>query len=388
MPYYTYAARDGEGNTVSGCLEAIDERDAAGQIRGLGMFPSRIQKSKPPVEVITGVGFWRRLISPLYTGINIRTLLYTFRQLATMIKAGMSLREALATLAGRSRGMMAIILKDCMHSVESGRTMSSVLAKYPRVFPPLAISLVRAGERGGLLDDMFEQIANHLEYELEVRREILGAMLYPSLVLLVAVATLYVLKNLMPAMLVMWNSVKNYLPLIVAMPVLLKLLANFQWYRKAWDRVKLWPPILGTTARKIALSRFSRSMAALFRAGVPIAETIEVAGDSSGNTFLAERIKFALPGIRSGASMTETLARTGVLNREVQDMLHTGEVTGSLDNTLEKVSEYMDKETKVTLQRLAIVLLVFMLLLAGVVVLFILVSAYTGYFDELLKVGE
>lgn len=388
MPYFTYAARDGEGNTVNGCLEALDERDAASQIRGQGMFPSRIQQTKAPVQMVRGIGFWRRLISPLYTGINIRTLLYTFRQLATMIKAGMTLRESLDTMSRRSRGMMSIILRDCCHAVEGGRTMSSVLDQYPRVFPPLVISLIRAGERGGLMEEMLEQIVSHLEYELLVRREIVGAMFYPSMVLVAAIviphAPIWVTYNFTAFAKAIWQSVGGWLPYAVGLLVVFKLMASFEWYRRLWDRIKLWPPILGTTARKIALSRFSRSMAALFRAGVPISETIEVAADSSGNAFLAQRIKFALPAIRSGASMTETLSRTGVLTREVQDMLHTGEVTGSLDNTLDKVSEYMDNETRVTLQRVAILLFITMLVMAGIFVGWVAMRAYGGdYLDQI-----
>jgi type II secretory pathway component PulF len=394
MPTFAYKAKDTAGNTVTGHIDAPDERQAAGMIREQGALPMDIRPvGAPSIPEVRPAGsvFARYLIYPLWTGVNIRALLFFFRQMATLLAAGMSLSEALRSVGTRQRGRLGRIIAEMHQRVISGGRLSDEMARHPRVFSRLQLSLVRVGEGSGLLEPMMDRIASYLEYELSVRRKITQAMFYPTMVFLFIalkdVVVTLILHGAGPARAHLVSVLRS-----VGLPALciiigLKLLMQFEPPRHLWDFIKMLPPILGTAARKVAMSRFSRALAMLYSAGLPLSEALSVGAEASANVAVEKGVKKAVRSVQAGEGLTSSLQKTGVMMPVVLDMLSTGEKTGSMDTVLQKVSDYMDEEVDTTVHKVGIGLFVLMMLVAGLIVLLQLLAFYSGYFNSLLGGG-
>jgi len=415
MTTYDYRAKDRAGNTVTGSVEADSERDAAARIREMGQYPLQIKASRgastpPPSPSASegvrgrsstmerrthdeaGSALARYIIFPLWTGVNIGALALFFRQLGTMLEAGMSIAEALGSQGTRMTGRLGRLVREMAGAVRDGRRFSDELARHPRVFSPLVISLVRAGEAGGLLESMVKRIASYLEYEIRVRRKISLALLYPCVIFVFIVVTPHI-----PALFLegsraffsnLWGSLRIWLPWLVLGIVAAKLLGQFEIPRIVWDSVKIVPPVIGTCARKVAMCRFSRALALLYSAGMPLAEAVHASADACANAAIGRKVKFAIPGLRAGKSLSESLGRTGALMPVVMDMVVVGERTGNISDVLEKAAEYMEDEVDASITKIGIALFVLTLLAAGAVVLVMVVRFYSGYFTGIMNAGE
>lgn len=396
MSNYTYKAKDKAGNTVTGSMEADCEKTVAGRIREQGQFPIEIRPVGAVRTVSTSVPTVspvdRYLIAPFWTGVNIRHLALFYRQLATMLHAGMSLTEALRSIGNRTKGRLGVIIQEAITNLDNGKQFSDTLARYPHIFGKLQVSLIRAGETGGLLESMVDRIAAYLEYELNVRRMIAKMTNYPMLIfifiILVTVCLPYLPLLVSAGFIAFFKAIapglRNWILGMVVVYLVLKFIFQFNAMKLAWDAFKITPFVIGTAARKIAMSRFSRALAVLYSAGVPIGESVRTAADACGNIYLGNRIKTAIPKINEGVGLTESLIRTGAILPMVADMLVVGEKTGDTDSALQKVSDYMDSEVDVTIHKTGNALFVLMILVAGVIVGFIVLSFYKNYFSGLL----
>ena len=241
-----------------------------------------------------------------------------------------------------------------------------------------------------------DRIASYLEYEMAIRRMISKMMLYPVLVLLFAFAvsvglphiTDLINKSVLDFCRDVWPGVEMWLTGAIVSLVALKLLFQFRFAKFAWDSIKIQPPIAGTAARKIAMSRFSRALALLYGSGMPIVESVSIAADASGNLMIARGIKFAIPALQAGQGLTESLRKTRAVMPMVLDMLSTGEKTGNTDAVLQKVADYMDEETDSTIHKLGTVMFVVMILIAAAVVGSIVVRFYTGEASGVMKQAQ
>lgn len=395
MPLYDYKVKDKAGNTRTGQLEANDERHAAAMIREAGGLPMDIRPARgtSPASPVAPAGsaFVRYLIHPFWTGVNIRHLMFFFTQLATLLGAGMSLSEALRSVANRSRGSMGRIVRSAQVRVQGGGRLSDEMARFPRVFSALQVSLIRAGEETGLIESMTDRIAGYLEYELTIRRRILLATFYPILVVIVFIlkpaVVAYFVKDAHAAGLVLMASLKGLGVPFVIFLVMAKLVFQFQPPRLVWDEIKTSVPILGMVAKKIAMSRFCKALALLYASGIPITRAVSIAADASANLALARKLKMAVPGLNEGHSLTEALARTGAVLPMVMEMLSVGEQTGSQEVGLQKVADYMDAEADATIQKLSILLFVSMILAVGIMVAMDILGQFMSYFGNLEKAG-
>lgn len=387
MPVYAYKAKDSAGNTRTGTLEADSERAAAAMIREAGGLPMDIRLAGGPARQPVSASqprspFVRYLIDPIWTGVNLRALVFFFRQLATLLSAGMSLSESLRSVGSRTHGRLRRIIEEAALNVQGGGRLSDTMARHPRAFGSLPIALVRAGESGGLLAGMTDRIASNLEYELTIRRRLAKVMFYPFVVFAFIVFTPHlptlVLKGGREFGIELWRSIHLYLPLVAALCVLLKLIMQFRPCRLVWDTVKMAPPVLGPMARKVAMSRFCRAVSDLYAAGVPIGEALTVAADASANMSVACGIRRALPSISAGEGLTQSLSRAGVLTPIVLDMLSVGEKTGNMDAVLIKAAEYMDQEVDATIYKTGIAIFIVAVLVAAWVVLQMAISFYVG----------
>lgn len=401
MPTFSYKAKDNAGNTVTGAVEADSEHAAAALVREAGHLPMDIRlirgaRMPKQASVEEGSLLVRRLIYPIWTGVNIKALALFYRQLATMLGSGMSLSEALNSIGNRTGGKLGRIVLQARDVVHQGGTLSSVLARHPRIFSRLQVSMVRAGESGGLMESMVDRVASYLEYEIKVRQLIAKALFYPILVfifIILITSALPYLPHIMEqdgARIVafgMWSTLRYWLFVGLIVVVTLKLLFQFETPRLMWDALKIAPPVVGAIGRKIAMSRFCRALAVLYAAGMPISEAIRVAADACANVYVGRGIAYAAPAVEAGQGLTDSLAKTHAVMPMVLDMLSTGEKTGNMDAVLQKVADYMDDEADTTIHKLGIAVFVLAILVAGAVVLSIVVHFYSGYFDQITGAG-
>ncbi|NLN76619.1 MAG: type II secretion system F family protein [Armatimonadetes bacterium] len=397
MPLFEYKAKDRAGNTVTGSLDAVDERGVAEKIREMGHLPMTISRADttPPEtsNAQSGGVLARYILYPLWTGVNIRMLAVFYRQFATLLGSGMSVAESLRSIASRTRGRLGVIIDEAQRSTSAGGKLSDSFSRHPRVFSRLQLALIRAGESGGMLDSMLDRIAQQLEYEIKIRGMIAKAMVYPIVVLVFAALVnigvphvdVIVHKGAGPFLSLVLPTVLSCLAKLIVALIIFKLVFQFDVPRLIWDALKVWIPVVGANARKIAMSRFSRSLAILYAAGVSMAESVDLASDVCGNLYIARSMKRAIPAIRSGTGLTEALGKTGAVSPIVLDMLIVGERTGSADTVLEKVADYMDDEVDASIHKISIALFVLMILIAAGIVGSIVVKFYSGFFTNILE---
>ena len=394
MPTFNYKAKDRQGNTITGVVEAATPSQAAGQVREMGHLPMDIRpagRSMPQTRE-AGSLLVRHFIYPIWTGVNIKHLAFFYRQLAVLLAAGMALSEALGSVRSRTRGRLGQIIEEAAVEVRGGAPMSGTLSRHPRIFSNLQLSLVRAGETGGLLESMVDRIASYLEYELEIRSRIAKILLYPLLIMVFAILAhicvphieLAVKEGAAPFLRAVWPQMRNWIIGAVCVIVILKLIFQFNVVRFLWDSFKIQVPFIGTMARKIAMSRFSRALAILYSAGIVIGEAVVTAADASANLAVARGIKMAVPGLNAGAGITDSLAKTRMVMPMVLDMLMTGEKTGNVDETLQKVADYMDDEVDTSIHKLGIALFFAVMIAAGIIVAKVVVTFYAGLYDGML----
>ena len=319
-------------------------------------------------------------------------LLVFTRQLGTMTEAGLPFVQALRALAHQTRNaVMAETIQDVLRQVEEGGSFASAIAMHPRIFAKLYVSMVRAGEGAGLLSDVLARLATALENTARLRRKIKSAIMYPIVVvivallvtsfLLIAVVPVFgdVFKNFgapLPAptrfLIALGNLAKHFMPV-----VLLALgAATYVWLyfiktpfgRNFWDSYRLRLPVFGDIAHKACLARFARTFSSLVRSGVPILEVLEVTSQTVGNVVLEKAIKSATVDIEQGQTVSDSLSKHPVFSDMVIRMAAAGEQTGDLDTMLAHVADFLEEETEIVLAGLTTLIEPILIVFLGVVV--------------------
>ena len=406
---FSYQAKDGTGRTVTGSLEAQSERHAASEIRALGYFPLRLAPqpatagagdssysaagnyaSAPVSGRSTSVGRWLlvHFVFPIVSGVGLRDLALLFRQFAAMIHSGVPIYQCLTTLVQQSNSPA---LRGCLRKisvqVQAGGTLTEAMAEFPWIFTEFHRAMIAAGEQTGQLDLMFNRLSDALEQEYGIRNVIKRETWYPVLTLvssfLIPPIVDVVVRN-------DWNAyyqdaikpLQISCEVILAIFVLTKLGAQFKTF---YDTIIAHLPGIGGAVRMVSLARFARALASLYAAGVIIPEAIRYAAAATGNEFMKNRLLTAIPGLQGGGGMVQALGKTRVLPPLVMSMLGTGEQTGSLDQTMDKVAEYYEMEAATRMHQLSVSLGAFALIIAGVQVAIILGKFYGGYANDLMK---
>lgn len=393
---YSYEAKDGAGRTVTGSLDADDERAAAALVREQGYFPMRLVPQAhsgggagpPPPEASrasarTGpqapAAPWlmARVIYPIWPGVGLDELSLFFRQFAAMLRAGVPVFQCLSSLLAQTRNPA---FRKCLHTftnrVQSGDTLSAAMSQYPWIFTDFHRAMVAAGETSGRLDLMFARLADSLEQEQTMRRAIRRETTYPKIVLSIAfLMCLFLLPKL--ALIIA--------ALLALAPVLFAFSRLGQQAKGFYHGLIANMPGVGGTVRMIALARFARTLASLFAAGVVVPKALQSAAESCGNAYIGGRIMRAAPRITAGDGITEALQATGVFPPMVVSMLGTGEQTGSLDFTMDKVAEFYEAESVVRLHQACIALGVVALIIAGAVVFTLALNFYGGAISDTMK---
>ncbi len=368
---FAYRGRDTSGETVSGTIEAASQELAIQELRGRQIF---ITDCRPAANTGTRNPSWRLLFR---RRVSRRDLALFCRQLATMLAAGLPIMTALHILAQQMnnpalREGIALIIRD----LAAGEAFYRALERQPRIFPPIFIHTVEAGEMGGALDAILERLAGHLEREHEVEEKVKSALTYPAVVSGVAVlAVIFLLTYVLPTFQVMLGSMQVPLPwptrLVLGIsrglrylgPVLALFLAGagyglYRWQQRPagryqMDRLLLRLPLFGPLHQKTVLSRFSRTLGTLLHSGVPVLPSLEIVRRTVGNAVVAAAIGRAGESVRDGQSLAAPLEASGIFPPMVVEMITVGEETGALDALLEKISAFYDREVGETVARLS-----------------------------------
>jgi type IV pilus assembly protein PilC len=394
---YRYQVRDRAGKTVNGTLEAPSQQAVASKLREMGYAPvsiSEISQSTLKKELsIPGLG----------RGVGLKDLAIFSRQFATMINSGLSMMRALHILTEQTESSkLAGIVKEIRNDVEEGTALSDALVKHEE-FPKLYVAMVRAGETAGMLDQVLLRIAEALEKDLELRRKIKSAMTYPVVVLVMAILlTSVMLVFIVPVFVDMFESLGGELPLPTRVLLFLSNLIRSFWFvwlllpiigwqafkharkrpkvRYQLDRLKLKAPVFGDLFHKVAMSRFSRNLGVLLKAGVPILTALEITADTVNNGVVGNAVDDVKGAVKEGESVAGPLASHAVFPPMVVQMIAVGEETGAMDTMLLKISEFYDQEVEATTESLTALLEPLMIGVLGGIVGGMVIALYMPMF--------
>lgn len=395
MAEFLYEARARSGEIKKGVMEADTAEAVQNRLRAQNLNPVKVRKK--PKEFYLNIG------SP----VSDKELVVFTRQFATMIDAGLPLVQCLDILAAQGDNkQFSKILKDVKSHVEQGGTFSEALRRHPKVFDPLYVNLVAAGELGGILDTILNRLAVYIEKRVKLKRQVLSAMVYPAVIAVVAVTILVVLLTwVIPSFQSMFEDFggENGLPGMTRLVIGISegFVENLPWifitgvvavvgfgvsYRsksgkELWHRAVLTAPALGPVMRKIAVARFTSTLGTLLASGVPILDAMAIVGKSSGNVVIEKAVLTTAERIREGRTMAEPLMETKVFPPMVVQMINVGEQTGGLDEMLSKIADFYDDEVDTAVEALLSAMEPIMIVFLGVVVGGMIVAMYLPIFD-------
>jgi type IV pilus assembly protein PilC len=381
MPSFVYVAREtASGREIHNSVDAATEQAAIAALLNRNMLVLSIQE-KVGKQGRTSGG-----------RVGLAELVIFTRQLATMIDAGLAMVQCLQALAEQTTNkIMRDVIHDVCARVESGDSFSEALQKHPKAFSRLYVCMVSAGEKGGLLAEILARLATYLENSARLRKKVKSAMMYPTVVTIVAILiTIFLLVKVVPVFGEIFSSFNATLPAptlylikisnIVKKYLILFMLggggAAYGWFyfiktpagRLFWDSRRIRLPIFGVIAHKICLARFTRTLASLIRSGVPILEVLQIVSQTVGNVVMEKAVKTAALDIERGESISAALAKHPIFPSMIIRMVTAGEQTGKIDNMLERISDFLDEEIETTLSGLTALIEPILIVFLGVVV--------------------
>ena len=393
---YAYKAVDAAGIPSKGEVAGASKAAVMDVLRAQGLTVVDVQQKKSGLQ--TDIQLGPRRVKPA-------ELTVMTRQLATMISSGMTLLRAFYVLEEQQENaLLKETLSEVREDIEAGLSFSEALKKHPKIFNPLYVAMVRAGEAGGVLEQSLERIADQLEKDDALRRQVKSAMAYPSVVLGFAMCVLIALiAFIVPVFVGVFADFGGELPLITKITVKMSEFVTGQWYfliagtvavvvgfrrwrksalgRPQWDRLRLRIPFkIGQTVQKISLARWSRTFSALYSAGVPIMQAIEVTGQTAGNAVVEDAMGAVIESVKSGGSIAAPLKETPIFPPMVASMIAVGEETGNLDAMLSKVADFYESEVEAAVKALTSILEPIMIVFVGAIVGFIVIAMYMPMF--------
>lgn len=389
MAQFRYTAKDPKGKPIEGELEAEDRQAVVGRLQGMGLFPVKIEDVTPR----------RRLsLANLRGSVSSRDLVGFNRQLADLVAAGVPLVKALAIILGQAQpGPLKDIVADLSKRVQGGDTMAQSMQHHPRVFSPLAVAMVRAGETGGMLDDVLQRLADFSEAEADLRGKVFGALAYPLVMVCAGIVVIIVLLTVViPKITTVYLDMGQALPLITqiligitdllyelrfVLPALLvaavfgiRAFVKSKEGRALFDRLSLAVPVLGTVVHKRELARFARTLGNLLQNGVPILKSLEITEEVVTNSRVREEVSKLHPAISKGGNMAQVMADSPLFPPIMISMVSVGEETGHLHDVLLKVSNSYEAEVDRALKTLTSMLEPLIILALGVLVGFVVIA--------------
>ncbi len=400
MTTYAYKVLDARGGQSTGQIEGESKSGAAMALRQRGFTVLDVNEVKTSLAKVDILEPFQRIKS--------KDLTVFSRQFATMVNSGLSLLRCLYVLEQQTENKkLATVIGEVRGDVEAGISLSDALAKHPKVFNQLYVSMVRAGELGGILDDVLNRVATQLERDDSIRRAVKSAMVYPIMIGSFAVLVLIgMVLFLIPVFADMYKEIGDgaQLPSLtrlmisvsdfvrgwwfIVFPLLIGAGWGLNYLKKTprgtavWDRMKLRIPMgIGVIVRKLAISRFSRTLGTLIASGVPILQAIEITGKAAGNTVIEQAMANVQTSVKEGQSITVPLEKAGVFPAMVTQMVSVGEETGSLDSMLAKVADFYEDEVNASVKSLTSILEPIMMIGVGAIVGIVVISMYLPIFN-------
>jgi type IV pilus assembly protein PilC len=395
MSTYVFKAMDLAGVKARGELEADSKQAVSDQLKQRGLIVLEIADKHSSREI--ELSFLK--------SVKANELAVFSRQLATMISSGMSILRALYVLEEQTEGkFLKETLVAVRKDVEAGISLSDAMARHPKVFSPLFVAMTQAGEAGGVLEGALMRVADQLEKDASLRRQIKSAMVYPTLVIIFAVGVMMALVAfLVPVFEGVFKQFGGELPKITKVSVFLSHAVTGYWWlifmlaggtafaflkwkksswgRPQWDHFRLHIPMkIGAIVQQVAVARWSRTLSSLTSAGVPLLLALDITGRTGGNVAIEEAMDGVIASVKRGGTIAAPLAQAPIFPTMVTHMVGVGEETGSLDAMLDKVAEFYEDQVEASVKALTSILEPIMIVVIGGIVGFIVVSMYLPLF--------
>ncbi len=394
-PVFKWSGRTRSGDVRSGEMEAQDAGAVESRLRQMGIEPTKVRKKAREIHL--------RL--PGFGGVTTKDILVFTRQFSVMIDAGLPLVQALDIIGTQADNpAFRKVLLAVKSRVEAGSTFADALAEHPKAFDVLFVQLVRAGEIGGILDTILQRLGAYIEKNEKLKRRVKGAMVYPAIVLTVAIGVVGVLiAFVVPTFEKMFKDMGGALPaptqflvdlsqgfrsswyLFVGIPIVLfvafKAATRKGRGQEIWHRFVLKTPVFGSLVRKVAVARFTRTFGTMLSSGVPILEALEIVARSAGNRVIESAILYVRAKISEGKNIASPLAESGVFPPMVVQMIGVGEATGAMDQMLSKIADFYDDEVDVAVAAMTSMLEPLMMVFLGGTVGFFMIAMYLPIFN-------
>jgi len=406
MAKFQYEGTTREGQFRKGIVEASNQAEAEARVRASGVQPTKVARAWGQIE----------LNLPSLGGVKTKTLVVFTRQLATMIDAGLPLVQCLDILGSQEPDpQFKKVILAVKAQVEQGSTLAEALKKHPKVFDTLFVSLVQAGEVGGILDTILNRLAAYTEKSMKLRQKVQGALKYPSFVLVAAGGIMVLLLGkVIPSMAAIFKGVGNReLPALTQFVVNLsnKFLQNVPWFALVLtavivgfvmfkrsktgayllDLLLLKIPVIGTLVQKSSIARFTRTLGTLVSSGVPILDGLDVVAKSAGNRVIERGINYTRSKVAEGKNIAGPLDEAGIFPKMVVQMIAVGESTGAMDVMLTKIADFYDDEVDAAVDALTSMIEPMLMIVIGGMVGFVLIAMYLPIFsmaDNLSGTGK
>jgi type IV pilus assembly protein PilC len=407
MPKFSFSVRDRSGKNITGTVTMDSREQLVERLRDQGYF----------VNKITAIGensLYEKLDKAIQrmTPIKLKDISIFARLMSTMINAGLPILRSLRIIVKQTENPhLAEILQEVAKMVEEGYSLSYAMGQHPKVFDSLITSLIRAGEESGSLDIVLQRIAKDLEREIEIRQNVQAGIRYPIIIISAAlIIVTLVMWFVVPQFVEIFrgmdaqlplptrilinisNVVTHGMPFLIAIGFILwvgaKYASNFPVWNRWLDKLRLKIPVFGFLLRRIALSRFARTFAILLKSGVPIIKSLTVVEETVGNAVIEHAVSKAKISIKEGERISYPLEETGEFPPMVIDMIAVGEETGSLDEMLQKISDFYDREVDYTIDAFTTMIEPVLITLMGVVIGGIVISLYMPLFSAIQNMTD
>ena len=400
MSKFNYKGRDAFGEPIQGDLEAISQQEAAKKLTAQGLFPTEISAKRLLVD-------FSGLLLNWGGHVNNNDLLIFFKQLGVLISAGVTIFESLAAVEEQlSEGCLKSVVANLKTEIELGATLSEALARHQQTFSPLMISMVQAGEGGGVMEEVIHKIASFLEKDIKFYQNVKNALRYPTIILgVLSVAFVLMIAFIIPRFSAVFSTFKTELPLPTRILLgfnyvivnywwlLISLsglaLFSLRWYigtkvgRLRWDGFLLKLPLIGKLIKKLSLARFFRMLSSMISSGVPIEHGLEISADTADNLVIARAVLSIRERVIMGTSLSQAMKGSGLFPVTSVHMIAVGERSGSLDKMLLKSADYFSEEADYTVSNLMAYFEPLLILVMAIFVLLFAMGVFLPMWDTI-----
>jgi type IV pilus assembly protein PilC len=392
---YAFRAVDGAGANVKGEVQADSRPAVVELLRGRGLLALEVKLKGKSLE----------LSLDRFAKMKLEDLSLLTRQLSTMISSGLSLMRALMVLEAQTANpRLQKVVVAVRHDIEAGASLSTALARHPKVFSQLYVAMIHAGETGGFLEDVLLRVSDQLESQNRLKRQVHSAMVYPAVVIGIAIVVIVaMLVFIIPVFAGVFKTFGGTMPSLTQHTIDASKLLQHQWYfvilgvtlgvlgfrrwkssksgGPLWDRARLKAPAkIGGIVQKIALARWARTLSSLVSAGVPMLEAIDVTGHTAGNAVVERAMSAVRDSVQGGGTIAAALVSQRIFPALITSMVQVGEETGSLDETLAKVADFYEEQVEMAVKSLTSILEPIMIAVVGSIVGFMIIAMYLPMF--------